>query len=56
MFSFDNREMDAYFQSLSPMVQHTIIMCGVKPRNLEELRNLAEGITGETGTPGKIEK
>ena len=56
MFSFDNREMDAYFQSLSPMVQHTIIMCGVKPRNLAELRNLAEGITGGTDSPVKPEK
>lgn len=41
MYSFENREMDEFFQSLSPLVQHSIIMCDLKPRTLEELRTLA---------------
>ena len=41
MFSFDNREMDEFFQTLSPLVQHSIIMCDIKPRTLEEWRTLA---------------
>ncbi len=45
MYSFENREMDEYFQSLPAMVQHTIIMCDIKPQTLDELRSLAEGMT-----------
>ena len=42
MYSFDNREMDEFFQTLSPLIQHSIIMCDLKPRTLEELQKLAE--------------
>lgn len=42
MFSFENREMDEYFQTLPALVQHSIIMCDIKPRTLQELQNLAE--------------
>lgn len=45
MYSFENREMDEFFQTLAPLVQHSIIMCDIKPRTLEELRNLAETLT-----------
>ena len=41
MYSFENREMDEFFQTLSPLIQHSIIMCDLKPRTLEELRTLA---------------
>lgn len=44
MFSFENREMDEYFQTLPALVQHAIIMCDLKPRNLQELRELAESL------------
>ena len=44
MFSFQNREMDEYFRTLSPMIQHAVLMCGAKPATLEELRALAEGM------------
>lgn len=47
MYSFENREMDAYFQGLSPLIQHSIIMCDLKPQTLEELKSLAETMTGE---------
>lgn len=45
MYSFENREMDEFFQSLSPLVQHSIIMCDIKPRTLEELKVLAGTLT-----------
>ena len=49
MYSFENREMDAYFQSLPALIQHSIIMCDLKPKTLEELKTLAETMTGEAG-------
>ncbi len=42
MYSFENREMDEFFQTLSPLVQHSIIMCDLKPKTLDELRTLAD--------------
>lgn len=45
MYSFENREMDEFFQSLSPLVQHSIIMCDIKSRTLEELKVLAGTLT-----------
>ena len=49
MYSFENREMDAYFQSLPALIQHSIIMCDLKPNTLEELKPPAETKTGEEG-------
>ena len=46
MYSFYNREMDEFFQTLPPLVQHSIIMCDIKPQTLQELRNLAETLAG----------
>lgn len=42
MYSFENREMDEFFQTLSPLIQHSIIMCDLKPKTLDELRTLAD--------------
>lgn len=47
MYSFENREMDAYFQGLPALIQHAIIMCDLKPQTLDELKNLAETMIGE---------
>ena len=47
MYSFENREMDEIFKTLSPLIQHSIIMCDLKPRTLEELRTLANTMTQE---------
>lgn len=49
MYSFENREMDEFFQTLSPLIQHSIIMCDLKPRTLEELRNLADTMSQQQG-------
>jgi len=45
VYSFDNREMDEFFQTLPALIQHSIIMCDIKPRTLDELKNLARSLT-----------
>lgn len=45
MYSFENREMDEYFQTLPALIQHSIIMCDIKPRTLDELKNLAQSLS-----------
>ena len=44
-----NLQCTAYFQSLPALIQHSIIMCDLKPNTLEELKTLAETMTGEAG-------
>ena len=53
MYSFNNREMNEYFQGLSPLIQHSIIMCDVKPQTLDELRSLAENMASRQDPSGK---
>lgn len=38
---FESAKMNDYFASLNPLVQQSILQCGVEPKTLAELESLA---------------
>ena len=47
---FQDENMNACFNGLPPLVQETIMQSGAKPRNEEQLKNLAEAFGGSAPT------
>ena len=38
---FESAKMNDYFASLNPLVQQSVLQCGVEPKTLAELESLA---------------